>query len=136
MDILAAKALVRAQNNLVIASRVAHWNVRGENFYGSHLMYAKIYDLAGEKVDELIEVLRALGYNPTFNEFSGPDGAFPAFDHMALTRALLTYTNEYYAALVACKETCDQPLYDGLVNLLDELAQDATHILYLLSSAV
>ena len=132
---LAAQTL-KAQNDLAIAARMAHWNVRGMNFYEAHLLFGRIYETASEKVDSLVEVLRGLGYNPTFEEFGGPGGALDSYECQALIRMLIDYATGFYTALISLRDAAkDDPMTAGLVNLLEELAQDCTVMLYLLSSA-
>lgn len=136
MNPLLASSLLKAQNDLVIASRLSHWAVRGMNFYEAHLLFGRIYDTASEKVDALVEVLRGLGYTPTFDEFCGPKGQLPSYACQDLIDLLIGYATTYYTALISLRDSAkEDPMSVGLVNLLEELAQDCTSILYLLSSA-
>lgn len=131
-----ASTLLKAQNDLVIAARMSHWNVRGMNFYEAHLLFGRIYETASDKVDSLVEVLRGLGYDPTFEQFRGPGGDLPSYDCQELIRLLIGYATTYYAALISLRNAAkDDDMAAGLVNLLEELAQDCTSMLYLLSSA-
>jgi hypothetical protein len=131
-----ASELLKAQNDLVIASRMAHWNVRGSNFYETHLLFERVYDTVSEKVDALVEVLRGLGYNPTFEEFGGPGGELPSFACMPLVEMLTGYTTTYMAALIKIQEAVkNERMAIGLVNLIEQLCEDATVVLYLLSAA-
>lgn len=131
-----ASELLKAQNDLVIASRMAHWNVRGSNFYETHLLFERVYDTVSEKVDTLVEVLRGLGYNPTFEEFGGPGGELPSFACMPLVEMLTGYTTTYIAALIKIQEAVkNERMAIGLVNLIEQLCEDATVVLYLLSAA-
>jgi len=131
-----AMGLLKAQNDLVIAARLSHWNVRGMNFYEAHLLFERIYGTASEKVDDLVEVLRGLGYNPTFEEFAGPGGELASYGCQDLIRMLIGYATTYYAALITLRDAAEgDAMAAGLVNLLEELAQDCTTIFYLLSSA-
>lgn len=131
-----AAALLKAQNDLVIGARLSHWNVRGMNFYEAHLLFGRVYETASEKVDSLVEVLRGLGYDPTFEEFAGPGGALSSYSCQDLVRMLIGYATTYYAALISLRNAAkEDDMAAGLVNLLEELAQDCTTVLYLLSSA-
>lgn len=131
-----ASELLKAQNDLVIAARMAHWNVRGSNFYETHLLFERIYDSASEKVDTLVEVLRGLGYSPTFEEFAGPGGALPSYACMPLVEMLTGYATTYMAALLRVRDAVkDEKMAAGLVNLIEQLCEDATVVLYLLSAA-
>lgn len=136
MNPILASSVLKAQNDLIIASRLAHWNVRGMNFYEAHLLFERIYETASDKVDSLVEVLRGLGYSPTFEEFKGPGGDLSSYAHQDLVRMLIGYATTYYAALVALRDSAESDsMAVGLVNLLEELAQDCTTLLFLLSSA-
>jgi DNA-binding ferritin-like protein len=136
IDPMMARELLKAQNDLVIASRVAHWNVRGPNFYESHLLFERIYGSASESVDTLVEVLRGLGYSPTFEEFTGPGGSLPSYDAMSLVEMLTGYVTTYMAALLRIRDAVkEEKMAVGLVNLLEQLCEDATGVLYLLSAA-
>jgi hypothetical protein len=131
-----ASFLLKAQNDLVISARMAHWNVRGMNFYESHLLFGRVYSTASEKVDGLVEVMRGLGYSPTFEQFRGPGGDLPSYSSQELIRLLIGYATSYYAAIISLRDSArEDGMAAGLVNLLEELAQDCTSILYLLSSA-
>jgi len=131
-----AAQLLKAQNDLIIASRLAHWNVRGMNFYEAHLLFERVYGEASEKVDDLVEILRGLGYSPTFEEFNGPGGELQSYACQDLIRMLVGYATTYYATLISLRDAAkDDAMSAGLVNLLEELAQGCTQILYLLSSA-
>lgn len=136
MNPLLASSLLKAQNDLVIASRLAHWNVRGMNFYEAHLLFERVYETASDKVDALVEVLRGLGYSPTFEEFKGPGGDLSSYACQDLIRMLIGYATTYYAALIALRDSAENDrMAVGLVNLVEELAQDCTTLLFLLSSA-
>jgi len=128
--------VLKAQNDLSIAARMAHWSVRGPNFYESHLLFGRIYETAGDKTDTLVEVLRPLGYNPSFEEFAGPGGELASFAAPELVNFLMGYCTTYYAALVKLREASkDDKMFVGLVNLLEQLCEDANGIMYLLAAA-
>jgi len=130
-----ASRLLKTQNDLVIASRMAHWTVLGPNFPQYHELFERVYNTAAEKVDTTVELLRALGYVPSFEEFSGPGDSLMTHNPQYLVDSLLRFLNEYYAALSNFRdEVREEPLYAGLVNLIEELMQDCTQLMYLLSS--
>lgn len=136
IDSKMAYELLKAQNDLVIASRLAHWNVRGSSFYEFHLLFERIYDTTSEKVDVLVEVLRGLGYSPTFEEFAGPSGELSTFAGIALVEMLTGHATTYMATLLKLRDAVkDEAMATGLVNLLEQLCEDATTVLYLLSAA-
>lgn len=45
--------------------QTSHWQTKGENFYGNHLLFQRLYEKLGEEVDDMAEKL--VGY---FNEES------------------------------------------------------------------
>lgn len=47
--------------DLMLQAKVAHWNVKGVNFIALHELFDKVYDAAGEAVDEIAERCVALG---------------------------------------------------------------------------
>lgn len=128
--------LLKTQNDLIIAARLAHWNVRGPNFYEAHQMFGRIYDKVSDKTDTLVETLRFAGYDPTFEEFGGPGGELSTFSATALAGALTGYCTSYFASLVQLQEASkDDPMLVGLVNLLEQLCEDASGVMFLLTAA-
>jgi hypothetical protein len=133
---ISAASVLKAKHNLVITAQMAHWNVRGADYYEAHTLFERIYDDASENTDMLVEVLRALGYTPTFDEFSGPGGSLPAFSRGPLVDLLIERATDYYSKLISFRESLkDNPRAVGLVNLLEDLAQSCTVIIYLLSAS-
>lgn len=127
--------LLKSQNDFIIASRLAHWNVSGFNFPQYHALFEKIYNVASEKVDTTVELLRALGYTPDFGAFSGPGGSMTTHNPADLVDMLFPLLNQYFTILSLFRnEIKEDPLYAGLVNLQEELMQDCTQLMYLLSS--
>jgi len=41
-----------------------HWNVAGEQFFELHLKFEELYNYAFQKIDEIAERIRTLGYAP------------------------------------------------------------------------
>lgn len=131
---LFSNALYR-QNNFVIVSRMCHWNVRGRDFYEYHLLFERVYNIVAERVDKLVEVLRAYDYYPTFEEFKGPGGSLGTSDQFEMIDLMLTALNAYYKSLDELRnESKEDAIFVGLVNLLEELMQDCTEVMYLLGS--
>lgn len=131
-----AKSVIRAKNNLAITARMAHWNVRGSDYYEAHLLFERIYEEAKAGTDTLAELLRSLGYNPTFEEFSGPGGSLPSYSRGELVDLLIDRTTSYYAALSTFRNSVKEDITAiGLVNLLEDLAQTCSTIMYLLSAS-
>jgi DNA-binding ferritin-like protein len=53
-------AILRA---LEWSHQTAHWKVRGEPFYGDHLLFQKLYEAVGEEIDTLAEKIVGI-YGP------------------------------------------------------------------------
>lgn len=57
---------------------VAHWNAKGPNFYGTHLMFQRIYEELDEPIDELGERYVAYTRSPVkYHAFRGEDVDVP-----------------------------------------------------------
>jgi len=130
-----ASSVLKAKHDLTITAQLSHWSVRGSDFYEFHLLFERIYEEADKSTDVLVEVLRGLGYTPTFAEFAGPGGTLPSFNGPALVDLMLNRSMEYYARLISFRNALEkEPRAVGLVNLLEELAQTCNTIIYLLSA--
>ena len=131
-----ASSVLKAKHNLAITARLAHWSVRGQDYYESHLLFERIYNEAENSTDILVEVMRSLGYTPTFVEFAGPGGELSAFTRVELTDLLLERAATYYSTLISFRDTLENnPMAVGLVNLLEDLCQTCNVIIYLLSAS-
>jgi ribose 5-phosphate isomerase B len=60
--VVLSNKIVKYLNDATIVSRLAHWNVRGSNFYEAHLMFERVYNDLADLMDDLIEQLRAQGH--------------------------------------------------------------------------
>lgn len=58
--LLQVLAILRA---LQWSHQTAHWKVRGEPFYGDHLLYQRLYEAVGEEIDTLAEKIVGM-YGP------------------------------------------------------------------------
>jgi starvation-inducible DNA-binding protein len=134
-----ASRLVKHLNNVIVVSRVAHWNVRGANFYEAHLMFERIYNELGELLDTMIEQLRALGHDPTFQELSGPGIDIPGFDATTLTELTFDYLVSAQAVFTSAfeysEEVDDARMY-GFGDFLQGGLQTMLQVQYLLQSAM
>ncbi len=134
-----ASRLVKHLNNAIITARVAHWTVRGADFYQYHLLFERIYNELAELQDTQIEQLRALGHNPTFQELSGPGIDVPSYDTRALTELCLDYLMSaqavYTAAFEYSEEADDSRMY-GFGDYLQGSLQTMLQVQYLLQSAL
>ena len=90
-----ANKVVKYLNDATIVSRLSHWNVRGPNFYEAHLLFERVYNDLGEEMDGIVEQLRACGFSPDFENFSGPGITMDFFD----ANSLVELTTDYLMAL-------------------------------------
>jgi DNA-binding ferritin-like protein len=134
-----ASRLVKHLNNVIITSRVAHWTVRGQDFYQYHLMFERVYGDLGELLDSMIEQLRALGHNPTFQELSGPGIDVPGYDTRTLTELtldmLISAQAVFTTAFEYSEEADDARMY-GFGDFLQGGLQTMLQVEYLLTSAL
>jgi DNA-binding ferritin-like protein len=136
--VIAAK-LVKHQWNATITAKMAHWLVRGSNFYESHLLFERVYDELAELQDTMIEQLRALGHNPTFQELSGPGIDVPGYDARTLTELVLDYLMSLQAVFTTAfeysEEADDSRMY-GFGDFLQGGLQTMLQVQYLLQAAL
>ena len=134
-----ASRLVKHLNNVIITSRVAHWTVRGQDFYQYHLLFERVYNELGELQDTMIEQLRALGHNPTFQELSGPGIDVPGYDTTSLTELTFDYLVSAQAVFTSAfeysEEVDDARMY-GFGDFLQGGLQTMLQVQYLLQSAM
>jgi len=131
--------LVKHLNNSIVTARVSHWSVRGPGFYEAHLLFERIYNELGELLDPMIEQLRALGHDVTFQELAGPGIDIPAYDATSLYELTLDYLMAAQAVFTTAfeysEEANDARMYgfgDGLQGGLQTMLQ----LQYLLQSAL
>ena len=130
--------VIKYLNDATIVSRLSHWNTRGPNFYEAHLMFERVYNDLGELMDGLVETLRACGFDPDFNLFSGPDITMDYFD----AQSLVELTQDYLMALNGavgmfynfCEENSQDPRLVGIGNHLQGMAESILNDLYLLQA--
>ena len=130
--------VVKYLNDSTIVARLSHWNCRGPNFFEAHLMFERIYNDLGELMDGLVETLRACGFDPDFNLFSGPDITMDYFD----AQSLVELTQDYLMALNGavgmfynfCEENSQDPRVVGIGNHLQGMAESILNDLYLLQA--
>lgn len=137
LNIYASKA-IKTLNDATIVSRMAHWNVRGYNFYESHLLFERVYNDLGEFMDGLVETLRSLGFNPNFSQFSGPGISLESYDCHFLGNLVLEHIMSLSAALSLFFEYCGEyendPRMVGLSNHLQNILDGILKDTYLLQS--
>jgi len=60
-NVVLLKEVLADQFLLYTKSRNYHWNVTGQNFFGLHSTFEKIYDELAEDIDVIAERIRVLG---------------------------------------------------------------------------
>lgn len=132
-----AARLVKHQWNATIMAKMAHWLVRGPNFYESHLLFERVYDDLAELQDTMIEQLRALGHDPTFQELSGPGIQVDDYSPIGLTQLVLDYLMALQAVFTTAFEyseaSSDSRMY-GFGDFLQGGLQTMLQVQYLLQS--
>jgi len=134
-----ASRLVKHQWNATIMAKMAHWLVRGSNFYESHLLFERVYDELAELQDTMIEQLRALGHNPTFQELSGPGIDIASYDAVSLTELCIDYLMALQAVLTSAfeySEEADDARMYGFGDFLQGALQTCLQVQYLLGAAL
>jgi len=132
--------VVKYLNDATIVSRLSHWNVRGNNFFESHLLFERIYNDLGELMDGLVETLRACGFSPDFELFKGPGISMEYFDAPSLVELTLDYLmvlNGGIAMFYAfCEENKQDPRLVGIGNHMQNMAEVVLNDQYLLQAAM
>lgn len=134
MDEIFLQAL-ELQNNLLMASRLAHWNIVGPNFYHFHLLFERVYGIVGEKVDFLAEQARGIGIEikaSSFNSVPEIDWATP----VELCSKLRELNRDFRGSLERLREEADESGFYGIVNVVEDLLSDCNTTEYLLGSVV
>ncbi len=135
-----ARKAVKSLNDASIVSQVSHWNVRGPNYYETHLLFERVYDSLSGQMDGLVERLRACGYDPDFAEFSGPGISMNFFDCKSLLELNLDYVMALSSVLTLffnfASEAKGDPRMTGLADLLQSMASEILQLQYLLLAAL
>jgi len=129
---------VKYLNDATIVSHLAHWNVRGPNFYEAHLMFDRVYGDLVDLMDSLVETLRTCGFSPDFNLFSGPGINMDFFDANSLVELVTDYVMALNSSIALFSAFCNKNIQDprivGINNHLQGMAQTVTNDLYLLQA--
>jgi hypothetical protein len=132
--------VIRYLNDATIVARMAHWNIRGSNSYEGHLLFGRIYADLAEPMDGLIEILRACGFSPDFDIFSGPGISLEFFDYPSLIDITTNYVMALQGAVGMfysfCEGNSQDPRMVGVSNHLQGIAEIALNDLFLLQAAV
>ena len=139
LTVLANKT-VKYLNDATIVARLSHWNVRGVNFYESHLLFDRIHGDLDGLMDGLVETLRACGFDPDFNLFSGPGISMDYFDAQSLIELVTDYVMTLQSAVGMfynfCESNKQDPRLIGVSNHLQGMAETTLNDIYLLNAAM
>jgi DNA-binding ferritin-like protein len=132
MKILFIQAL-ELQNNLLGASRLAHWNSEGLDFYQFHLLFERIYGIVEEKVDLLAEQARGMRVEIPASIFNSvPELEWETCKDLA--EFISNLNQEFKAGLIRLRKEADGAEEYGVVNVIEDILSDCNTIHYLLSS--
>ena len=106
--VVLSNKIVKYLNDATIVSRMAHWNVRGSNFYEAHLMFDRVYNDLGDLMDSLIEQLRACGFNPDFDLFKGPGISMEFYDYHSCAELVLDYLMALSSTIAIYYNFCEE----------------------------
>lgn len=130
--------IVKYLNDATIVSHLAHWNVRGANFYEAHLMFDRVYDDLTGLMDPLVEQLRACGFNPDFDLFKGPGISMEFYDCHSTAELVLDYLmalsgtiSIYYAF---CEKNKQDPRLVAVGNQMQSMSSVVLTDIYLIQS--
>ena len=136
-SVLSSKT-VKYLNDATIVAHLSHWNVRGPNFYEAHLLFDRVYDDLTDLMDGLIETLRACGFNPDFQLFSGPGIEMVDYDAQSLIELNMDYLMALNGAVGMfynfAEENSQDPRLVGIGNHLQGMAEKVLNDLYLLQA--
>lgn len=126
----------------VLASKVAHWNVKGTGFYPAHKLFDQVYEFYSGAADTLAERITALGGNAEgmlYEVASASTISYNADDgddvetHMKAMADMLGQIGNGYrqgVEVVRVKEVNDQLTQDIFI----ELGREADKLLYFLEA--
>ena len=125
-------------NDASIVSQLAHWNVRGSGSYQCHLLFGRVYEDISELQDPNIEQLRACGFNPDFELFSGPGISMDYFDCGSLVELVLDYTMALSGVISIfysfCEENKQDPRLVAIGNQMQSMSSVVLNDQYLLQA--
>ena len=130
--------IVKYLNDSTIVSRLAHWNVRGANFYEAHLMFDRVYGDLSDLMDPLVEQLRACGFSPDFDLFKGPGISMEYYDCHSTAELVLDYVMALSGTITIyynfCEEHSTDPRLVAIGNQMQAMSSVVLGDLYLLQS--
>lgn len=123
------------QNKLLGASRLAHWNTVGPDFYQYHLLFERIYGIVEENVDVLAEQARGVGVEIKAKIFN----SVPEIDWASardLCEGILELNADFKNGLDRLHEEAEESRLYGIVNIVEGILSDCNVISYLLTSTL
>jgi hypothetical protein len=128
-SVLATKS-VKYLHDAISVARMAHWSVRGNNYYESHLLFERIHKDLKKLMDPHIEQLRGVGFNPAFEMFRGPGIEFSEYNAQYLVEITLDYVMAANSAIGMFFRFCAERDHDPrLVGLADHLGGASSALL-------
>ena len=118
-----------------------HWNIEGKHFFKLHEKYEEYYNILNERIDEIAERIRTLGFTPlhtysdylkysTIKELSNVSDEEQSLQH--------TY-NQFQEVLLQERELLKLATSsgdEGTVSLLSEYIAETEKILWMLGSSL
>lgn len=133
-----ARKSTKYLNDAIMVSRLSHWNVRGREYYEAHLLFERVYKDMRKQLDPHVEQLRACGFNPDFDIFTGPGIMLSSYDSEYLVELTLDYVMAANSAIsMFFRFTSEHDHDPRLVGLADHLGGVSSVLLvdqYLLQS--
>lgn len=126
--------------DLSYAAKQAHWNVKGANFYQTHLLFDQLHEEAEGYVDTIAERLTALGGQArgTVQASAGetllepyPLDMVDSMDHL---KRLAKNYSDYGAELREAIEECDETGDELTADLFTAIGRGVDKSLYFLES--
>ena len=118
------------------AAQLSHWNVTGDGgeFYSLHLLFSRVYDMAGAHIDPLAEQARGSRIEIPAKMFHDvPELEWSTGTE--LVSELYDVAEEVCEALDKLHEECDEAGEYGILNLIESAMTDFRSIKYLLGSS-
>lgn len=126
----------------VLASKFAHWNVKGPGFYPTHLLFDQIYEFYSDAADSIGERITALGGNAegllsdvatTSNIIYDGEATDQVQEHIKSMASMLgQIANEYRSLIDDGELSSDRATQDLLITL----TREADKQLYFLEAAL
>jgi starvation-inducible DNA-binding protein len=125
--------LLTAQNNLAHAAHLAHFNVDGPNFYQYHLLFEKVYEIVGEKIDATAELARSHGVEiPAKIYHNVPELEWSTCEDLA--KELYEVTEDLCDSMKKLHIKADDAEQYGVLSFVEGLMEDMAKVKYLLGS--